>query len=140
MLWFKKKVRASDRIEEYLQRCADELEEEELGSERATSIISSVKIMTEAKANLDKADQYKLTMAKDILCAVASSTVEGGLKMAGDVIKSKTDIETQQMRIEAREDELAICLAQENGLYELSTEKINSSPTWKKYQNQTIKL
>lgn len=135
----KKKESVADNIRQFILEKADEARTVDLTSEEGSRYIDNLKTMSEILGNVEKADNLRKSIAKDIGVAVISSGVDAGVRAGIEYGRERNEVKMQGMRIEAREDELVACLAQENGYNGMAIEKINSSPTLKKYWNQTLK-
>lgn len=135
----KKKESVADNIRQFILEKADEARTVDLTSEGGSRYIDNLKTMSEILGNVEKADNLRKSIAKDIGVAVISSGVGAGVQAGIEYGRERNEVKMQGMRISAREDELVACLAQENGYNGMAIEKINSSPTLKKYWNQTLK-
>ena len=135
----KKKESVADNIRQFILEKSDEARTVDLTSEEGSRYIDNLKTMSEILGNVEKADNLRKSIAKDIGVAVISSGVDAGVRAGIEYGRERNEVKMQGMRSEAREDELVACLAQENGYNGMNIEKINSSPTLKKYWNQSIK-
>lgn len=140
MFGFKKKESVADNLRQLILDKTEEAKANvDLYSEEGSRFVNNLKTLSEVLGNVEKADNTRKSIAKDIGVAVISSGVDAGVRAGIEYGRERNEVKMQGMRIEAREDELVACLAQENGVNGLAIEKVNTSPTLKKYWNQSIK-
>lgn len=131
------KTKATERIESVQDNALDKMEAMDPASEDFGRAANNVKVLSEAKANESKTKQQ---IIKDIFIGLGAAAL-GIISMAiGEKIKGDNEVKMLDKKIDARREELAECIAQENGTYGGEVEKIPVSPTLKRVLNQGIKL